>query len=257
MRIVIPSFGRAEILRTKTLKMLEMQGFQRNEIDIWVSNPDQLAIYMQAIPDGNFFVSNTSGLPAKRNAITAHYAAGEELVCFDDDVSAVHTLRPELSLRNFIAQAFAMCTTHGTPMWGVYPCGNKFFMKDRWRVGFTFCVGAMWGIRNQKDIKVSLHGCEDAERVIQVFRSHGRVLRYEGCGPVTKYFAAGGINLSASRSIESEKADKQSLYETQGDLFSKFAPKKNGHWELTYRRNLSQIVGNSESDDLRDDVPTA
>ena len=257
MRIVVPSYARASILRTKTLAMLEAQGFLPDEIDIWVSNPEQLELYKKEIPYGNFFVSNTSGLPAKRNAITAHYAAGEELVCFDDDVSAVQTLRPERSLREFIREAFAMCTVHNTPMWGVYPCGNTFFMKDRWRVGFTFCVGAMWGVLNDKTISVSLHGCEDAERVIQVFRTHGRVLRYEGCGPVTKYFAPGGINLSGSRSIESEKADKQSLYEAHGDLFSKFAPKKNGHWELTYRRNLSQIVGNPESDGPHGDSPTA
>lgn len=256
MRIVIPSFGRAKILRTKTLTMLEMQGFKKDEIDIWVSNEEQLAIYKAEIPDGVFFVSNTSGLPAKRNAITEHYRADTEIVCFDDDVSSIGTLRADFNLRKFIAEAFAMCTIHNTPMWGVYPCGNPFFMKDRWRAGFTFCVGAMWGIRNDKSIKVSLHGCEDAERVIQVFRSHGRVLRYEGCGPVTKYFADGGINLSASRTIETEKADKQLLFETQGDLFSKFAPKKNGHWELTYRRQLSYILPSpSQSDDLHDDLP--
>lgn len=235
--------------------MLEMQGFRKDEIDIWVSNPDQLAAYKSEIPDGHFYVSNTFGLPAKRNAITAHYAEGEELVCFDDDVGSVAALRPDFSLREFIHEAFAMCTAHNTPMWGVYPCGNRFFMKDRWRAGFTFCVGAMWGIRNDKNISVSLHGCEDAQRVIQVFRTHGRVLRYEGCGPVTKYFADGGINLSASRTLESEKADKESLYETQGDLFSKFAPKKNGHWELTYRRQLSYILDPSESDGPHDDFP--
>jgi hypothetical protein len=219
-----------------------------DEIDIWVSNPEQLDLYKSELPDGVFFVSNTSGLVAKRNAITQHYPAGMELVCLDDDISSISSIRPVFSLREFIDEAFAMCTTQNTPMWGVYPCGNRFFMKDRWRVGFTFLVGAMWGIRNDKTVNVTHSSCEDAERVVQVFRTHGRVLRYEGCGPVTKYFAAGGINLSESRTLETEKADKQELYETQGDLFSKFAPKKNGHWELTYRRQLSHILGPSESD---------
>jgi hypothetical protein len=255
MRIVIPSFGRAPILRAKTLTMLEMQGFQRNEIDIWVSNPEQLELYKKEIPDGNFFVSNTSGLVAKRNAITAHYEPGAELVCLDDDVGSVAALRPDFSLREFIHEAFAMCRIHNTPMWGVYPCGNTFFMKERWRVGFTFLVGAMWGIRNVRSVHVEHSSCEDAERVVQVFKSHGRVLRYEGCGPVTKYFAAGGINLSESRTLESEKADKALLYEAHRDLFSKFAPKKNGHWELTYRRQLSYILDPSESDGPHDDFP--
>lgn len=247
MRFVIASFGRPKEIKNKSLRFLEKHGIANSEIDIWLENTEQLELYKAEYPQGNFFITNTVGLPAKRNAVVQHYDEGQQLVCLDDDIEDIATLRENFNFRDFINEAFELCKKHKTILWGIYPCKNTFFMKNKWRYGLSFCSSPIHGVFNDKSINVFASSCEDVHRCVQVYRKYGGCLRFDGAGAVTKYLAVGGIDATGLRTIEKEKAEKAILYEPNKDVFSRFYEKKDKRWELVFKRSLSRFLTPDES----------
>lgn len=257
MKFIVISYDRATTLKNKTLKTLAKHGIELSEIEIWVSNPAQLEIYKSEIPGGRFHVSNTTCWRDKVNTIFKYHESGQPIVMMDDDISDIKTVRPNFNLRAVFEEAFQKMTDLKTTLCTSYPCGNPFFMRDRWRAGMTFCCTMIAMFYNDPEIEITSTFMGDMEWGALVYKKRGNVLRYEGFGPVSKLYSPGGQqSASVLRNVDTEREDKEKLYERHKDLFTGVKLKRNGHYDIKIRRSLSYILASpAQSDDLRDDLP--
>ena len=97
-------------------------------------------------------------------------------------------------------------------MWGLHPSTNRRSLKSANTVStdFKFIAGPLFGIINDKSLRVSLDAAEDYERCIKVYLKYGGMIRFNRYTAMTTFYAKGG-NESAGRTVDKEKRDKEAL----------------------------------------------
>tara|TARA_R110000823_G_scaffold170502_1_gene303078 strand:- start:50 stop:793 length:744 start_codon:yes stop_codon:yes gene_type:complete len=219
MKIAIPSYKRAEILINKTLPLLRSYGINNSEIDIFVADDEEYAIYSELVDDINIVVGEV-GIDTIRMFMSKYYDEDEEIVYFDDDIEKIEKLviidgkkklQPIDNLRLLIEDGFRLCKEKGMKNWGIYPARNGFFMKDTVSTDLKYIIGALTGVINDRECekRIVSHG-EDYERTIKYYLKYGGVIRFNNITIKTKYFAKGGI--CASMNDEREKHIDEQLY---------------------------------------------
>jgi len=56
-----------------------------------------------------------------------------------------------------------------------------------------YIIGALYGVLNDKSIKVSIDSAEDFERTILYYKKYGKVVRMNNMSAFTQYYATGGM----------------------------------------------------------------
>lgn len=215
--VAIPSYKRAEILKTKTLAVLQKYGIEPERIFIFVADKEEEEIYKKTLPEKayNKIVVAKKGLNNARNIINEYFPKGKKIVEADDDIrgfiefdeSKPRHEKPLVSLKRLIDRGYAEAEKHGAKLWGVYPSANGFFMKNSVTTDLKHIVGSFWGQWNPgKDVVIHLQSKEDYERTLQFWKRDGVVVRLNFVSPQTAYYKTpGGLQLERTQQkIEDE-----------------------------------------------------
>ena len=186
-RVCIPSYGRPELLRSKTLAFLQREFYPRERINIFVASEEERIAY-QAVGDYNIVVG-VLGLVPQRQFISDWLDEDEIYVSLDDDVDGIKGK----SFLELIRDATQMLSSRRAGLWGVLPKDDARCFKDDTTEHLSFIVGAFFVARNHKDLRPQgLSETEDYERTMLYFLRYGCVYRYRGAGIKTKYLGTSG-----------------------------------------------------------------
>jgi hypothetical protein len=244
MKWVIPSYRRIDTLREKTLATLRGYGIPPDAIYIFTA-PEEYHAYREAFPDTNV-ICGELGLRNQRNFIARYFEEGEELVCMDDDITDILTLSPDgklIHLQDFqemARAAFALCRHSSITLWGVAAVANGFYMKDTISTNLKFCIGCVWGIRNWRDLTLSLDYKEDYERTLKCYERDRKVLRYNGIAAKTKMYAPGGMGKTQKERLDHNVASCTFLIERYPQ-WVRYNPRREG--EILMRRTVPYSGG--------------
>jgi len=201
--VAIPSYDRAESLRTKTLTTLK--DIPTKIIYIFVANVAQYNIYKQVIPDYNIVIGKL-GITNQRKFIKNYFKEGQWVVSLDDDVEEVNKLNGDKlnkihNLDAFFKESFGRLQKDNLFIWGIYPVRNPFFMKNTITTKLKFIIGTLYGfiVRHDKGLEPICKEKEDYEQSILYYLKDGGVLRYNNITIKTKFKAKGGLGLIDGR----------------------------------------------------------
>lgn len=214
-RIAIPSFNRPEVIKNKTLALLESYNIPFENIDLFLENDEQYEKYYTSLNSDKYqsinpIITYTKGIGLKRNYIRWHYKENTDythIFCIDDDIDSIcekiddKTIRPVEDLDSEIVNCFFSTEVRKLNIWGVNGCHNPFFLKDSVSTNLKYICGAFFGIiidrkSNKKILQTSYDHYEDFDFSVQHFIRDGGVVRFNKLCIKTKYFGEGGINES-------------------------------------------------------------
>jgi len=189
-QIAIPSYKRPGTLVKKTLKMLS--SVPSDLITIFLASEDEKVAY-SAVCDLKLVVG-LPGINNQRRFIEEYYPIGTWVLCIDDDVSQIKMLH-KMPLIDAVEKCFEICAQEGCFMWGVSPSSHTLSMKDEYVVGLRYIIGAFHGLIIREPIELSPSPFyEDFWRTVKSYQRDGKVVRFNGLAPVTRYFTeAGGL----------------------------------------------------------------
>lgn len=255
-KIVIPSYKRQSIITQKTLKLLcEKHNVPQNIIYIFVIS-EEFCSYKSELENSKLTDVNIImcplGLHNARNFITDYFQDGDFLLHIDDDIDNICQLviddsitdlnkasRYKLeSLPDFVAtftQAFEYCKKYQAQLFGIYPVANGFFMKDLPPLthNLRFCVGALYGIINDRNIKNTIEEKEDFERSLLFYEKYKTVLRFNNITIKTKYYKTKGGMQERTIDRKITAAESCNYLLSRFPLFTKlYSSKKSGMPEI-------------------------
>ena len=88
-KIAIPSYKRPEVIKQKTLKMLEEHNIPDSKITIFVADNEEYEIYKKSLNKRYEIVIGVQTIGEQRNFIERYYKEGTQLVMFDDDLDGI------------------------------------------------------------------------------------------------------------------------------------------------------------------------
>ena len=237
-RVVIPSYGRSEVLKQKTLAMLERGGVPKDRIDIWIVK-EQLNDYLQYEIDGYRIMEGVKGISKQREFIANYYNENTPLVWFDDDcvglyekvldnISNKYKHKELVDYELYFLKSFDKLWDSGANLMGVYPIRNIGWMKNRITTGLKFCIGSHRINFNKKEYESAgeYQFLEDYERTLKYFIGDGSVLRNEGVYIKHNFWTLdGGIGASQSRTQE-DKLKLVKKFVAEYPEYSRIAIKK-------------------------------
>lgn len=205
-QIAIPSYKRAELLKQKTIALLERFNVSKDKITIFVANEEEAEIYKKALPDYTIVVA-VKGLLAARAFYNSYYPKDTRILNLDDDMAELKQRNAVDKLEDYsgsfddiVKLGFSICEAEGARLWGINPVSNAFFMKDCVTVGLRYICGNFHGSYAGDEVVTGADRAnkessgEDFETTLRSFVRYGAVVRIEYLCPTTKYFAGGGID---------------------------------------------------------------
>jgi len=170
-KIVIPSLGRAKILKERTLETLS--SVSKDKIFIFVIK-EEFELYKNELPDYNIIIGVLGCLEQKK-FISSYFQEDEILLFLDDDIRGFYKLNGDIlkaiHFEELINYSLDMLDWYQADLLGIYPIKNPYFMHDRVREGLAFCIGQFQLLRNRKQIfeKAECKILEDYERSLKYY----------------------------------------------------------------------------------------
>jgi len=207
-QIAIPSYKRPHIVTTQTLQTLLNLGNDLSNVTIFTANAEESVTYKivtQAVGYNVNIVTAEPGLVNCRQWYNNNYYDKDtKLLNIDDDIAGLfqkdgNKYKPfELSIDSLVEQGFGLCEKHGARLWGINGVLNGLFMKDTITVGLRYIIGCFHGTYAGDpalcgEDRVQESSGEDFETTLRNYSMYGKVIRFDGISPKTKYFAEGGI----------------------------------------------------------------
>lgn len=217
--VAIPSYDRAKELNKKTLTMLGENNISKNIITVFVASAEQKKIYEEEIGTDYKIVIGVKGMANIRNFMTNYYPSGKKILFIDDDISRIvkgessgMKITKVTNLKSLASNGFNLCKKHGYALWGLHPSSNPRSLKSDKLVtnNLKYIIGALYGVINDKTIKVSLDQAEDYERTLKYYVKYGGMIRFNNYSGYTTYYAKGGME-AAGRTSSKEDSDKKQL----------------------------------------------
>lgn len=235
MRICIPSYNRYETIQQKSIQLLMNAGYKPNEIDVFVSDEEQLIKYREKIDKDISIIIAVKGLKEVREFIFDYYDQGEYLLCLDDDIESVRELykneenksrlKPVNDLKQIVDYAFHLCDQHSLKLWGLYPTpNNAFFMENQKEItyDYKFIIGNFFGCINCKKMnKLSVPDMDDYERSIRSYIFYGGSIRMNHYAPKTNFKKNKGGAQDNERENRLQKSKEILMNDYQGLLYLK------------------------------------
>jgi hypothetical protein len=203
-QIAIPSYKRPGTLVKKTLKMLAKESVPSDLITIFLASEDEKAAYA-AVCDLKLVVG-LPGINHQRRFIEEYYPVGTKVVSIDDDISQIKMLH-KIPLMDAIEKCFDFCEREGCYMWGVSPTSHTLSMKDEYIVGRRYIIASFHGMIIREPILPLSPSpfYEDFWRTLEAYKRDGKLIRFGGISPVTRYFIEPG-GLQEFRTQEAQHA---------------------------------------------------
>jgi hypothetical protein len=270
--IAIPSYKRAELLKLKTLAVLQKYKIPRNVIYIFVADKEEEKVYTETIPSDMYhkIIVGEKGLKNQRNFISRYFPKGQEIVNLDDDIygfnSLVYKPKTKKSLRKsltkndktykynkqdgylislpnldlFFKNGFQILKQHNLFLWGIYPINNAYFMTPQITHDLRLIVGPCWGNinRHDKELILTIDEKEDVERTLQYYVKDGGVVRFNNISAQTTYYTTKGGMQSLGRDRKQD-ALQSALYlnKKYPELTKLLLTKKSGYAEVKLKDN--------------------
>ena len=233
MKIAIPSYNRASILKSKTLAYLLKEGYDPSEIYIFLKNNEQLEIYKKEIQTPvNWVVCHNENICDKRTYIREYFEKGDEILSVDDDIKTVKMLHP-IPLQTLVEKMFSHVRREGLSLWGIYPVNNLYYCNERVVKGSVYICACFCGfINKEQEPYPNIFSKEDRWSSCIRIKLDGAVLRYDGACPDTNYYCAKG-GLSEIRDIDAEEMHAREVEKLFPDLV-KYKLKRNGHPDVKF-----------------------
>ncbi len=240
-RVVIPSYGRSEVLKQKTLAMLERGGVPKDRIDIWIVK-EQLNDYLQYEIDGYRIMEGVLGINKQREFISNYYDENTPLVWCDDDcdglyekvlVGDTYKHKEIVDYELFFLNSFDKLWDSGYNLMGVYPLRNIGWMKNRITTGLKFIIGAFRMTFNKRICeKTDFPFCEDFYRTLNYFKNDGGLLRNEGVYIKHNFWTLdGGIDKKVLRTKETKRKLVNKFVERNPE-YARKVEKKDGNCDI-------------------------
>lgn len=234
--VAIPSYKRAEVLKTKTLPiLLSINKISPQSIYIFVADKDEKTEYERTIPKEQYnkIIVGKKGISYQRNFIIDYFMEGEKIVFIDDDISKIEVKRNgKVSLmrnmNDFLIGAFETLKKEKKYLWATRNMYNPFYknlMKEQAVVGMREFSGDFMGIINRKSMKIKLtleegEG-EQQELLFSYYEKDGGIIKYENVVVVSAKLTPGGkIDERGGREgrIDSLKRNYKKLQQRYGHL---------------------------------------
>jgi hypothetical protein len=215
--VVIPSYNRVEILKEKTLALLQRYKIPKEKIYVFVADQEQKKLYEAGLgSEVGHIVVGVKGLPEVRNFIFNYFPKGKALISFDDDVTGFINMKkkPITDLAAMFDRGFAECDEVGANFWGVYPVANPFFMSVGASTDFKFIIGSFWGCYNPKgdvQIRIGNGEKEDFQRTIQFWERDQVIVRLNDVALLTATYKTPGGLQAGNRLARERKTVKRML----------------------------------------------
>lgn len=249
--VVIPSYNRVELLKKKTLAVLQEYKIPKSKIYVFVADSEQEKLYKEGLGDlVGHIVVGVKGLPEVRNFIFNYFPKGQKLVSFDDDVRGFieydgASKRHERKLRDLAGmfdRGFKECEKADARLWGGYPSANGFFMKDTVTTDLKFIIGSFWGCINPgSDVQITIGNGEkeDYQRVIQFWELDSKVVRLNFVsGQTSTYSTPGGLQ-EGNRLLREKKTVKAMI--KKWPQYIKMNPnRKSGYPEIRFIKQKAE-----------------
>ena len=243
-RIAIPSYKRADMLGKKTLSFLSEHGIDPSLIDIFVANEEEEKVYKEKLrPEtyGRIIVGHL-GIARQRTFIQQFYPLGQKVWSLDDDIRGVVCLRENLDLTGFVLDMFELCEREKVNMWGIYPAGTKFYLKDEIKKGVIYIVACFYGYINQRDMMYPpVDTKEDWWSTLERCRLDGAVLRCNWIAPKTTYWLKTG-GLAETRTLELERIHSATVASMFPQYTEGWYTRRNGHPDVKLKKLPCQII---------------
>jgi len=237
--VAIPSYDRPKELNKKTLSMLKDNNISKNIITVFVANSEQKKIYEEEIGSDYKIVTGVKGMVNIRNFMSNYYTSGKKILFIDDDISRIvkgqsdgMKITTVTNLKTLATNGFNLCKKHGYQLWGLHPSSNPRSLKSGNLVtnSLRYVIGALYGVINDKNIRVTLDSAEDYERTLKYYIKYGGVIRFNNYSGYTTYYSKGGMN-SAGRTTSKEDSDKKALARKYSQYAETYT-RPNGHTEV-------------------------
>lgn len=257
-QIAVPSYKRSNIVKEKTLKVLEQYKIDPAKVTVFVGNQEEYDNYSKTLKNSpyNNIVIGEVGMCAIRNVIQKHYPENTKIMNFDDDLSSILKRVDDKTLvevedleKEVIFRGFDECEKNNAYMFGIYAVANPFFMNNRTSVGLYFCVGSCWGVinRHDEDLIITLNEKEDYDRVLRHFTKDGKVVRLDDITVKSKYFKEQGGMQATNRTLENEYNNAKYLSEKYPDLCSMYIRKTTNRAEIRLKDKSKTSVNEGTS----------
>lgn len=197
MKIVVPSYHRAELFKKKTLKYLLYCGVPLEEINVFVVEEDYekyKALWVNVI-------IGKRGIGNQRKFISEYYPEGEYIASFDDDLDCIYERaswhRYRANIYKVIEDAIEEMEKHKLALCGVRPSSNILCVRhlnaDVWR---CFVIWAFFVAKNDRSIYTKHTAKEDYDRCAQHRLKYWATIRMNKYMLNTKYnsWEAWGLN---------------------------------------------------------------
>ena len=170
-KIVIPSLSRVDILKERTLNMLDT--ITKSNIYIFIIG-DEYDEYKKALPDYNIIIGPL-GCAEQKRYISNYFEEGDKLLFLDDDIKGFYKkngsyLKP-IEPQVLFDHTFEMMDRYKAHLCGLYPAKNPFFMRMKMRKGLSFSIGQFQAVINHQHIYDTFEYriLEDYERSMRYF----------------------------------------------------------------------------------------
>ena len=243
MQVAIPSYKRPQTLQRKTLALLRREGFDAKDITVFLASEEERQAYEPfLIADFSpALVVGRPGIHQQRAFIESYYSPGTRVLCLDDDVTAIRRLAIYTKpLPTLFQECFTIAAREGCYIWGIYPSSHGLCLKDRAIKGLTYIIGACFGMTISTPFEYPRPFSEDYRRSVLAYQRDGATLRFEGLGPVTRYFTEPG-GLQEFRTPESQEAQMIEFRE-EFPLLSSLRRKPGKLPDLVLKRVVKQQI---------------
>jgi hypothetical protein len=254
--IAIPSYNRCKVVNSKTLKLLNSLGINKNIINIFVVE-EEYEMYKTELNQEyyNEIIIGKLGLIQQREFIENYYPVGTHIVSIDDDITKIDlSFTDYKSADEFFKCAFEECKNKNAYLWGVYPVCNPLCLTKNKPITehLVYIIGALYGYINRpNDSDLDLTICksietsnkEDTERSIRYFLKDKKVLRFGRVGIKTQYYGkdGGGLGKLNDR-IESMKKSTLLINKTFPEL-TRIKIRENGLYEIIFKAPKGVTIG--------------
>lgn len=222
-QIAIPSYKRPNYVVSQSLQTLKALGSDLSNVTVFVADKEEKLIYDTAIEGVGLKVATVVGVPGLTTQRywynTEYYSKDTPILNMDDDVAGLFQkdgekkYKPlEMSIDDLATKGFELSEEHGARLWGINAVLNGFFMKNTVTVGLRYICGIFHGSYAgdpslcAEDRVLDSSG-EDFENTLRNYVMYGKVLRFDGIAPKTKYFAQGGMQAELGGDKENRNKD--------------------------------------------------
>lgn len=256
--IAIPSYNRSDVCNSKTLKALQDNHIKKSQIYVFVVKEEENE-YLTKLDSSRYgkLIVGKSGLCAQKTFIENYFDKFEAIIYIDDDITHFDLSESDIfktkSLDYFFRAAFQICIEAKSYIWGVYPCYNSYFRRNRKELStdLNFLIGGLHGVINRphnKCLKYTItnnYGSskEDVEKSIKYYKYDGIVLRFNRIAYASKICQSGGLGNMHTR-LENEKNASLHLKREYPDM-GEVSVKKDG-WH-DFKIALSKIKLHTKS----------